>query len=99
MTPQSANAALKFFEEPGFGNIIILTNASQADILETILSRVQIVRLTDTTTATLGQYDDMVSRYFSNTDTDLVSFLFTQKLEKSQYQSLLFSIFQALSQK
>lgn len=44
MTLQSANAALKFFEEPGYGNIIFLTNLSEADVLDTILSRVQVIR-------------------------------------------------------
>lgn len=44
LTLQSANACLKFLEEPGFGNIIFLTNQSEAEVLDTILSRVQTIR-------------------------------------------------------
>jgi hypothetical protein len=36
---------LKFFEEPDITNIIFLTNASESGILDTILSRVQIIEL------------------------------------------------------
>lgn len=100
MTVQSANAALKFFEEPGKGNIIILTNASEADVLDTILSRVQVVRLQQggwqiqSTT-----YIDMVTRYFQWWDTDLISLLYTQKLEKSDYKEILYAFFQVFSKK
>ena len=44
-TLKSANSCLKFFEEPKFGNIIFLSNTSEAGILDTIISRVQIVNL------------------------------------------------------
>jgi len=43
----SGNALLKFFEEPGVGNIILLTNAWENNILDTIISRVSKVYLTD----------------------------------------------------
>lgn len=100
MTTQSANAALKFFEEPGEGNIIILTSTSEANILDTVLSRVQIVPLyQQSVTHKNPEYIEMASRYFENGDIDFVSFLYTQKLEKSDYREILRIIFEILSKK
>jgi len=43
LTSQSANALLKFLEEPYIWNIVFLTNSSTSNILETILSRVVVI--------------------------------------------------------
>jgi len=99
MTLQSANAALKFFEEPGFGNIVFLTNTSESWILDTILSRVQIVRQTwGRTTQDRQDYRVMVESYFASGDTSLITFLYTQKLEKQDYKDMLLTMFTFLSQ-
>lgn len=98
MTLQSANSALKFFEEPGVWNIILVTNSWEAWILETILSRVQIVRKNwKVPQRYRSEYMNMVRDYFDGKTTDLVSFLFTQKLEKQDYREFLFAIFEELS--
>jgi len=41
-TLQSAHNSLKFLEEPWDGNLVFLTNQSESNVLDTILSRVQI---------------------------------------------------------
>ncbi len=45
LTIWASNSLLKFFEEPWKENIIFTTNAWENNILETILSRVQIINL------------------------------------------------------
>jgi DNA polymerase-3 subunit delta' len=45
LTLTSSNSLLKFLEEPGKQNIIFLTNTGENGILDTILSRVQIIPL------------------------------------------------------
>jgi len=64
ITPEAANACLKVLEEPGAGNIIFLTNPSESGILDTILSRVQIVRLPDEGDIEFSEeYYDMIDAY------------------------------------
>ncbi len=93
MTTQSANAALKFFEEPGVGNIIFLSNASEAWVLPTVLSRVQTIRVDGGSSDDYdGQYDDMVEQYFSGWDIGLISFLYSFKWETGDYKNILRSI-------
>lgn len=45
MTPQAQNALLKVMEEPPRGVTLVLTCDNRAALLETILSRVQVIRL------------------------------------------------------
>lgn len=98
MTLQSANASLKFLEEPWKWNIIFLTNNSEAEVLDTILSRVQIVRHAGTAiNAWVPSYTEMIRAYFNENDTELISFLYTQKHEKEVYQDILASLFDVLS--
>lgn len=93
MTTQSANAALKFFEEPGVGNIIFLSNTSEAWVLPTVLSRVQTIRVDGGSSDNYdGQYDDMVQQYFSGWDIGLISFLYSFKWETEDYKNILKSI-------
>lgn len=90
MTLQSANACLKFFEEPWVGNIILLTNASEAGVLDTILSRVRIVKSNTSSLDNIQtNYLSMIQSYYESGDIDLVSYLYKQKLEKSDYKDFL----------
>jgi len=95
MTREAANSCLKILEEPGFGNIIFLTNKSESGILDTILSRVQIVRLEYISQANFSQeYYDMIENYLKYQDMKLFSYFFTEKLERKEYglflQTLLY---------
>jgi hypothetical protein len=64
MTRESANSCLKFFEEPGIGNLIFLTNKSESGILDTILSRVTPIIL-DSQNSLLEKtfYYDMIEKF------------------------------------
>lgn len=89
---KSANACLKFFEEPGKKNIIFLTNSGENQVLETILSRVSKIKL-DT------QKVENKNMFFSNLiedrnkNTNLYSYFFSSKLEKQEYIDFLDTLF------
>ncbi len=93
MTPQAQNACLKFFEEPGEGNIIILTNSGKWGILETILSRVQMFPISefshDASRSLLEFYRSMIEEYASGNSLGLIEYFFSQKYEKEEYMNFL----------
>ena len=93
MTPQSANACLKFFEEPGEWNIIFLSNTSQSWVLETILSRVQEVTIQYNTSNKKNTFFiSMISSHVWGNSDELVRYFFSWKYEKNEYVDFLKSI-------
>jgi len=98
MTTQAQNACLKFFEEPWKGNVIILTASWESWILETILSRVQIITLTAGTSSRVSEfYYDMISSYILQQSDELIRYMFSAKLEKEDYISFLVSLVEYIS--
>ncbi|MCH8518812.1 hypothetical protein LAT59_03575 [Candidatus Gracilibacteria bacterium] len=100
LTPQSQNACLKFIEEPGKSNIIILTAPSLQAILDTILSRVQV------------EYSGVYKTYEKNMfflnhieealmgdKKILVRYFFSQKIEKQEYLDFLKTLLYTLVEK
>jgi len=93
MTLGAQNACLKFFEEPGEWNIVILTSSSESGILETILSRVQIhdMRSWDASSS-LGNtafYYSMIESRISKKSNELLRYFFSGKFEKDEYVTFL----------
>lgn len=98
MTTQAQNACLKFFEEPWVGNIIILTNTSESGILETILSRVQIISSHKTTAQNKNEfYYSMIHSHIQKTSDELVRYMFSAKLEKREYVEFLKTLIHYIS--
>jgi len=93
MTTQSQNACLKFFEEPGEWNIVILTSESEAWILETILSRLQIIR---EHSPSLNKKNDfylsMIESHIAKKSDELLKYFFAGKFEKSEYVDFLMTL-------
>ncbi len=90
MTTQAQNACLKFFEEPGQGNIILLTNTNENGILDTILSRVQTIYTSRGTQKESGAfYLSLIDNYITHNDTNLFTYFFENKLEKQEYIDFL----------
>lgn len=91
MNIESFNACLKFFEEPWKGNIIFLTNTSESWILETVLSRVQIVNLFSRKTITNSDFFlNLIDDYVTKRNTNLIKYFFNdKKIEKQDYISFL----------
>lgn len=101
-TIQAQNACLKFFEEPGEGNIIILSSQGQSDILETILSRVQVLHFGSTPNSLLSHSNDfyytMIVSHVEKKSDELVRYFFPWKFEKEEYISFLKSLIFYISQ-
>lgn len=90
-TLESANSALKFLEEPGEWNIIFLTNTSESQILETILSRVQTVNILSKTNILKNEFFYMlIDDFLNRKNENLIKYFFAdKKLEKDEYIKFL----------
>lgn len=86
-TLSSANTCLKFFEEPWKWNIIILTNPSESQVLDTILSRV--IQINTSNVSFINKKNDfyfsLIHKFIVDSDYSLYSYFFNEKLEKSDY--------------
>lgn len=93
LTLASSNSLLKFFEEPWKENIIFLSNFSENNILDTILSRVQIVNLWWIGLNKENSFfQSLIKSYINNESDELVSYFFKSKLEKEEYLNFLENI-------
>ncbi|PID87472.1 hypothetical protein CSB07_01540 [Candidatus Gracilibacteria bacterium] len=92
-TLSASNNCLKFFEEPGIGNIIFLTNSSESQILDTIISRVTEINYSGVIKNISNEfYISLLDNYIKNKDYSLFSYFFKEKLEKKDYISFLDNI-------
>lgn len=91
MNKESFNACLKFFEEPWEGNIVFLTNVSESWILDTVLSRVQIVSLFSSKASTYNDFFfNLIDSYAKTKNTDLLKYFFNDKdISKDEYINFL----------
>lgn len=94
LTLTSANSLLKFFEEPWKYNIIFLTSAWENWILDTILSRVNIINI-NTWKKEIKEnnfYYDLIDNYKNNNTSEIFSYFYKNKLEKDEYIKFLENI-------
>ncbi len=94
LSVQSANACLKFLEEPGEGNVVFLTNTSESWVLETILSRVKHISLQ---TKQELQWDpfflELLEDFYHKKNTNLLTyFYFDKKRQKEEYSHFFVSL-------
>lgn len=90
LTTQASNSLLKFFEEPGSWNIIFCTNSWENNVLETILSRVQIINFWWKKIEKNDEYlQNVIKKFLQNKDNELIQYLFSEKKEKEEYLDFL----------
>lgn len=90
LTTQASNSLLKFFEEPGAWNIIFCTNSWENNVLETILSRVQIINFWWKKIEKNDEYlQNVIKKFLQNKDNELIQYLFSEKKEKEEYLDFL----------
>jgi len=90
MTIGAANSSLKRFEEPWKTNIIFLSDSSQGNILDTVLSRVQIQNLWWYWASKRDEfYLSIISSYLKDNSEEIISYFFRNKLEKQDYIKFL----------
>lgn len=83
LTNHAWNSLLKFLEEPWAKNIIFLSNNSENFILETILSRCQIVHFQSKEKSKENDfYQDMIKNHLTKKNNDLIAYFFKNKFEK-----------------
>lgn len=93
LTPTSSNSLLKFFEEPWIWNIIFTTNSWENNILETIISRVQIIDLNISQIKKENSfYLSLLKSYLNEESNELIAYFFKNKLEKQEYIDFLESL-------
>lgn len=77
---------LKFLEEPWIWNIIFLTNSWENNILETIISRVQLIQISNNSQIFYDdKYFSMLENFVSNNDFYIFSYFYKEKLDKEDY--------------
>lgn len=82
----SANSLLKFFEEPWKQNIIFLTNNSENNILDTILSRVQTIHFSGKNKEKRNNFfQDLIKNYTKKQNFDIINYFLKNKIEKEEY--------------
>lgn len=85
-TEESSNAMLKFLEEPGFWNLVFLTNSGENKVLDTILSRVQHIQTWKTLLPIFDEkYYMFLENFYFKKDFYLFSYFYREKLEKDDY--------------
>lgn len=85
-TDKSSNALLQFFEEPWKQNLIFLTNDSESFVLETILSRIQIVNFSWKSKSKRSEFfQDLIKKYLNNDSFEIISYFFKNKIDKEEY--------------
>lgn len=90
LTNQASNSLLKFFEEPWIWNIIFSTNIWENNILDTILSRVQIIDFWwQKTNKKNNFYQDIIKNFIEENWNELINYIFKSKLEKQDYIDFL----------
>lgn len=88
-TLQASNSLLKFFEEPWKQNLIFISNSSENGILDTILSRIQIINFSWIEKNKKNEfYQDLIKNHL-NGNLDLIKYFFKNKVEKEEYLSFL----------
>ena len=86
LTLKAWNALLKFLEEPWNWNIIFLTNMWENNIIDTILSRVQVVQITQEKKRNIDEeYYSLIDYFAKWSPKPLTAYIFKQKLEKDDY--------------
>lgn len=96
LTLQSSNSLLKFLEEPWVQNIVFLTNSSESWILDTILSRVQIINYDFNNYLVRNDFfQSLLKNFFYNWNEwkiALFSYFYKNNLEKDEYIDFLKNI-------
>jgi len=99
LTIQSQNACLKFFEEPGVSNIIILTAPNLQSIADTILSRVQIQYSWSYTPYTKNTFfEHGIKDALTWNKETLIRYFFPKKYEREEYVDFLKTLLMVLTE-
>jgi len=93
LTIKASNALLKFLEEPWKWNIVFLSNLWENNILDTIISRVQIINI-DSVNKNIKNlvYYELINDYLLKDDIRIFSYFYNEKLENNDYKNFLINL-------
>jgi len=90
LTISASNSLLKILEEPWNQNIFFLSSAWENNILDTVLSRVNIINLWWNKKLKENLfYSELIENYKQKKSNEILSYFFTNKLEKEEYIEFL----------
>ncbi len=94
LTTQASNSLLKFFEEPWVWNLILCTNNWESNILDTIISRLQIIDLWWKKIKVEDDFlQNIIWKYIKSESNELIKYLFGSDIDKKEYLSFLENLF------
>lgn len=89
----ASNSLLKVLEEPWAGNVIFLTNNSQSAILDTLLSRVQIMQIEAIKKEQFTEYVEwLILNYVNGANTEILWYYFSKQFEKEDVVLFLYAL-------
>ena len=90
LTLSASNSLLKILEEPWIQNIFFLSSAWENNILDTILSRVNIINLWwEKNIHKNIFFYELIEQYIKNNSEEILSYFYKNKLEKTEYIQFL----------
>ena len=98
LTLWSSNGLLKFLEEPWIWNVIFLTNNSESGVLDTVLSRVQIIIIrSKIKTQYSEEVVNFLTEYIEKNDTEILGYYYNKKTQKEDGIIFLYSLIECIS--
>jgi DNA polymerase III delta prime subunit len=90
LTLSASNSLLKILEEPWKQNIFFLSSMWENNILDTVLSRVNIINLWWNKNLQKDIfYSELIENYKRNNDNEIIQYFYKAKLEKEEYIKFL----------
>ena len=97
-TDQAGNSLLKVLEDVPKWIIFLLTSNSKENIIETITSRILFFSTNSTIYELNDEIKSKIDNFFRGSKLEFISYIFSQKIEKSEYLAILFYIKEKLKE-
>lgn len=97
-TDQAGNSLLKVLEDVPKWIIFLLTSNSKENIIETITSRILFFSTNSTIYELNDEVKAKIDNFFRGSKNEFISYIFSQKIEKSEYLAILYYIKEKLKE-
>ncbi|EKD66645.1 MAG: hypothetical protein ACD_49C00026G0020 [uncultured bacterium (gcode 4)] len=97
-TDQAGNSLLKVLEDVPKWIIFLLTSNSKENIIETITSRILFFSTNSTIYELNDEIKAKIDNFFRGSKNEFISYIFSSKIEKSEYLAILYYIKERLKE-
>lgn len=97
-TDQAGNSLLKVLEDIPKWIIFLLTSNSKENIIETITSRILFFSTNSTIYELNDEIKSKIDNFFRGSKSEFISYIFSSKIEKSEYLAILYYIKEKLKE-